>query len=226
MEKHFIAYYRVSTQKQGISGLGLEAQQAEVKRFANNNKLIAEYTEVESGKKDKRPQLLAALEQCAKTGATLLIAKLDRLSRNVSFIEALKERGVKFICCDMPEANELVIGIMAQLAQFEQRMISERTKAALKAKKAQGFKLGGSSKEHCDHMRLQRKPVEYNETVTYIIQKEQESGKTLEQVANELNKRGFKTRRDKPFTPTAVFRISKHFVLQSNNTPELLCASQ
>lgn len=144
----FIAYYRVSTQKQGASGLGLEAQREAVKRFLNDGvwELVAEFQEVETGKGAdalaKRPQLRAALDACRKQGATLIIAKLDRLARNVHFVSGLMESRVRFVACDMPEANELTIHIMAAFAEHEAKRISQRTKDALAIAKARGVVLG------------------------------------------------------------------------------------
>src|SRR4051812_42979859 len=119
MDKRFVAYFRVSTEKQGRSGLGLDAQRKAVSDYLNggNWDLIGEYVEVESGKVDKRPELEAALAKCELTGATLVVAKLDRLSRNVAFLAALQECGTRFVAADMPEANELTIHIMAAVAQ-------------------------------------------------------------------------------------------------------------
>ena len=136
-ENTYIAYYRVSTDKQGRSGLGLEAQRAAVERHLNGNgsALIAEYTEIESGKKNQRPQLHAALQHCRKERATLVIAKLDRLSRNARFLLELQEAGTKFVCADMPDANNLTIGILALVAQQEREATSRRTKEALAAAK-------------------------------------------------------------------------------------------
>lgn len=140
----FIAYYRVSTAKQGKSQLGIEAQKETVARYLNggNWKLIAEYEEHESGKRNNRPQLQKALDACMRTGATLIIARLDRLSRNAAFTTALMESNVKFLCCDMPEANEFMITTMAALAAVEAKRISTNTKAALAAAKARGTELG------------------------------------------------------------------------------------
>ena len=133
--KSFVAYYRVSTDKQGASGLGLDAQREAVLRYLNGGTwdLVAEFTEIESGKKDDRPQLTAALAACRKHKATLVIAKLDRLARNVAFIANLMEAGTDFVAVDMPEANKLVLHIMAAMAQHEREAISARTKAALAA---------------------------------------------------------------------------------------------
>jgi DNA invertase Pin-like site-specific DNA recombinase len=141
----FVSYLRVSTKRQGESGLGLDAQRAAVTDFLNGGrwKLVAEFVEVESGKHDhNRPELQAALEACKAYGATLVIAKLDRLSRDAHFLLGLQKAGVKFVATDMPEANEMVVGIMALVAQAERRMISERTKAALAAAQARGKRLG------------------------------------------------------------------------------------
>jgi DNA invertase Pin-like site-specific DNA recombinase len=138
-----VGYYRVSTPKQGRSGLGLQAQKAAVKAFINGGKLIGEFTEIETGKNNNRPKLAEAIQACRIYGATLVIAKLDRLSRNAHFLLGLKEAGVEFVCCDMPNANRLTVGIMAMVAEEERRMISERTKAALTAAKARGIKIGG-----------------------------------------------------------------------------------
>lgn len=140
----YVAYYRVSTEKQGESGLGLTAQSDAVNRFAKgrNGKILASFREIESGGKDDRPQLLLALDKCKKTGATLLIAKLDRLARSLSFIVSLQESEVKFVACDMPEANEMMIQIMATFAQHERKAISQRSKDALAVVRRDGSKSG------------------------------------------------------------------------------------
>ena len=139
------SYYRVSTARQGKSGLGLEAQRQAVQEHLNggNWKLIAEFTEVESGKRSDRPKLAEALKACRLRGAKLIIAKLDRLARNVAFISNLMESQVEFEAVDFPQANRLTIHIMAAIAEHEAKMISERTRAALVAAKARGKRLGG-----------------------------------------------------------------------------------
>jgi DNA invertase Pin-like site-specific DNA recombinase len=140
-----VAYYRVSTAAQGRSGLGLEAQQHAVESLCAGRgwEIIAPpFTEVESGKRADRPELVKALHRAKVTGATLVVAKLDRLSRNVAFLAALQESGVKFIAADMPEANELTVHIMAAVAQAERKAISKRTREALQAAKARGQRLG------------------------------------------------------------------------------------
>lgn len=141
----FVAYYRVSTAKQGASGLGLDAQRAAALGFLNGGAwmLAAEFTETESGKNNARAELAKALAACRLYGARLLIAKLDRLSRDAAFLLSLRDAGVDFVAADMPNANRLTVGIMAMVAEAEREAISARTKAALAAAKARGVKLGG-----------------------------------------------------------------------------------
>jgi DNA invertase Pin-like site-specific DNA recombinase len=141
----FVAYYRVSTERQGRSGLGLEAQKKAVRDHLNggNWRIVEELVEVESGKRSDRPKLVEALKACRVHGATLIIAKLDRLARNVHFVSGLMESGVEFTAVDFPQANRLTVHILAAVAEHEGKMISERTKAALAAAKARGVKLGG-----------------------------------------------------------------------------------
>lgn len=139
-----ISYLRVSTARQGVSGLGLEAQRAAVTAHiaASGHTLVTEYVEVESGAKAARPQLAAALAACKLHRATLVIAKLDRLARNVAFISNMMDGGVDFVACDMPHANRLTLHLLAAIAEHEREMISQRTKAALQAAKARGRRLG------------------------------------------------------------------------------------
>lgn len=140
----FVAYYRVSTAKQGASGLGLEAQQAACIALARSKGgiIIRAFTEVESGKNNERIELARAMREASITGATLLIAKLDRLSRDAAFLLTLRNSGVKFVAADMPDANDMTVGIMAVVAQGEREAIAARTKAALVAAKARGVRLG------------------------------------------------------------------------------------
>jgi DNA invertase Pin-like site-specific DNA recombinase len=142
--RRFVAYYRVSTDRQGRSGLGLEAQQKAITDYLNGGawELVGEFIEVESGKRSDRPQLVLALEACRKRKARLVIAKLDRLSRSLAFIATLMEAGVEFVAADMPFANKLTIRILAAVAEHEREAISERTKTALAAAKARGTRLG------------------------------------------------------------------------------------
>lgn len=211
----YISYYRVSTQKQGKSGLGIEAQKTAVSNFIGNNAiLINEFEEVESGKNDERPQLHKAIEQCKKENAILLIAKLDRLSRNVSFIYTLKDSKVDFRCCDMPDANSLTIGIMAVLAQDERERISQRTKSALAELKNKGVKLGNPknlTSEARDKSLLVRKKNavenENNVKATALIKAMKKSGQSFHSIAKNLNENGFKTRLGSNFTSMQVKRL-------------------
>lgn len=154
MVETFITYFRVSTARQGVSGLGLDAQRQTVAQFlaGGTRTALAEFVEVETGRGanalEKRPELRSALEECQKSGATLLIAKLDRLARNVHFVSGLMEARVKFVACDLPEANQLTIHIMAAFAEHEARRISERTRDALAAAKARGVVLGATGPQN------------------------------------------------------------------------------
>lgn len=144
MQGKFIAYYRVSTARQGRSGLGLDAQRQAVADYLNGGRwtLLKEFTEIESGKVNALPELQKAMHQCKVTGAKLVIAKLDRLSRNAAFLLTLRDSGVKFVAADVPDANDLTIGILALIAQHEREAISRRTREALAAAKRRGVRLG------------------------------------------------------------------------------------
>lgn len=142
IKEKYIAYIRVSTERQGKSGLGLEAQKNAIQAFLKDASPLETYTDIESGKQARRPELLQAIKACKKRRATLLVAKLDRLSRDVAFIFTLQKEGIKFTCADFPHFNTLTLGIFASLAQYEREIISKRTRDALQAKKAQGKKLG------------------------------------------------------------------------------------
>lgn len=144
MAKSIVAYYRVSTDRQGIRGLGIEAQQVAVEQFSfqSGGKILAEFREAESGRKSDRPQLREALRYARRAGAVLVVAKLDRLSRNLAFLSALMEAGVDFVCCDNPHANRLTLHILAAVAEDEARRISQRTKDALAVYKRRGGVLG------------------------------------------------------------------------------------
>lgn len=204
----FIAYYRVSTQKQGASGLGLEAQQAAVAQYLNGGawELVGEFVETETGKGAdalaKRPQLHAALEACRKSGAKLLIAKLDRLARNVHFITGLMEasRGngknaVKFVACDMPDANDLTIHLMAAFAEHEAKRISERTKDALAMAKKRGVLLGtaGAANLKPNVERRQADAAAFAEKLRGQIKGFELRQLTQRQMVSELNQLGIRT---------------------------------
>ncbi|RDC58793.1 hypothetical protein AHMF7616_05227 [Adhaeribacter pallidiroseus] len=213
--KRYVAYYRVSTAKQGISGLGLEAQQYAVSAFVKGAaQIVAEYTEVESGKKNNRTQLLLAISEAKKQKATLLIAKLDRLSRNAAFIFTLRDSGVDFVCADMPDANTLTIGIFAVLAQHERELISSRTKAALQAKIAQGARLGKPENltyqdrvTGAQVMRQKAVTNENNKRAAAMVNLYRAQGLTWMAIAEKLNEAGFKASRGGQFQANQVQRI-------------------
>lgn len=214
--KKYTPYYRVSTEKQGKSGLGLHAQRNIVLSYISNDleKLDGEFVEVESGKKDNRIQLQNAIDYCKQKGNTLLIPKLDRLSRNVAFIFKLRDEKVDFVCCDIPDANTLTIGIFATLAQHERELISSRTKQALAAKKEQGFKLGtpenltdDARKKGTEAIIEKAKENRNNKRASNYIVSMRDSGMKYQEIADQLNIDGFRTARDKYFTPTAVRRL-------------------
>ena len=193
----YIAYYRVSTDRQGASGLGLEAQRAAVLRHIGAGQLATEYTEIESGKQhSNRPQLLAALQECRRKKATLVIAKLDRLGRNVAFISALMESGADFVCCDNPHANRLMLHMLAAFAEHEREQISHRTKAALAAAKVRGVKLGNPRPlEALDLARavhVARRPAP---EVLNIMRSLEGQGMGYRAIARELNRLNIKTGR-------------------------------
>jgi DNA invertase Pin-like site-specific DNA recombinase len=214
----FIAYYRVSTNKQGKSGLGIEAQQASVADYlaTTSGELVNEFIEVQSGKDNQRPELAKALRKCRLTGATLVIAKLDRLSRNAAFLMNLQESAVNFICCDMPEANTLTVGLMACMAEYERKRISENTKAALKAAKARGVKLGNPRLDEvrCTDItaaqtaRIAKAKARNGEILDVINEIQSDAGElSLRAISRRLNEAGYRTSRGKDWQATSVKRI-------------------
>ena len=211
----YVPYYRVSTARQGQSGLGLEAQRAAVAAFvADSAQLLGEFVEVESGKKNQRPQLLAAIAAARAQGATLLIAKLDRLSRNAGFIFALRDSGVNFVCCDMPDANTLTVGLFAVIAQHEREMISKRTIDALAAKKARGAVLGTPANmtpaaitKSLNIRQENARTNQQNQQAARLAGLLHAQGYTLQQITQELNNGGYRTRRGKLFFSMSVQRL-------------------
>ncbi|HWE75517.1 MAG TPA: recombinase family protein [Stellaceae bacterium] len=231
----WVAYYRVSAPKQGRSGLGLEAQRTAVRDYLRHgdNGLIGEYIEVESGKRAiNRPQLAAALAQCKARGATLIIAKLDRLARNVAFIANLMESTVEFVAADNPSANRLMLHVAAAFAEHEAHEISARTKAALSAAKARGVKLGvyGATL-------AAKKRIEANENAknyTQIIRDIRASGiVTVRGITSELNKRGISSVSGRRWHVPTVHRLLRRLsaaaetlgALNSGN-PEAISAAR
>ena len=219
-EGRFVAYYRVSTDKQGKSGLGLEAQQEAVRQHLNggNWTLVAEFTEIESGKKKDRPQLQKAIAATKLYGAKLIVAKLDRLARNVAFVSNLKESNVDFVAVDFPDANRLTIHILAAVAEHEAVMISQRTKAALAVAKAKGAKLGGNRGSIIDDAARQAsaasrkaKAQDRNTDLMPIIEDLKAAGiSSLGAIAKELTARRIPTARSgMSWTAMGVSRVLK-----------------
>lgn len=194
MEGRFVAYYRVSTDRQGRSGLGLEAQKKAVQDFLNGGQwsLVAELTEVETGKANERPELSKALALCRKHKAKLVIAKLDRLSRNLAFIATLMDSGVEFIAVDNPHANKLTIHILAAVAQHEREMIGERTRAALQAAKRRGVKLGRNGAERLAPAN-RKAAVQRAMALAPLIKELSQAGLSARQMAQELTQRKIPT---------------------------------
>lgn len=204
----YVAYYRVSTDRQGKSGLGLEAQQKAVADFTGGAGVLGEFVEVESGKRADRPELIKAIALAKKNKARLVIAKLDRLSRNVAFIANLMDSGVDFVACDMPEANKLTIHILAAVAEHEREMISQRTKAALQAAKARGVKLGSPIPEKGSRAGLSRiraSADQFARNILPVVREIEGAGvKTYRGIAKALNARGIQTARGGEWHPATV----------------------
>lgn len=197
----FVAYYRVSTQMQGKSGLGLEAQRASVLAHIGDNPLLAEYTEIESGKNNNRAELDKAMQLAKANKATLLIAKLDRLSRDVHFISGLMKEDVQIVALDMPHANKFQWHIMAAVAEQERDFISERTKAAIAAKRERGD-AWGANKARTDAAQA------HAEEVRPFVQSLNAGGITTPAaIARELNQRGYRTSKGASWTSTQVQRL-------------------
>lgn len=215
----FIAYYRVSTQKQGQSGLGLEAQQKAVLDYLNGGQwdLVQEFTEVETGKGadalDKRPQLKAAIEAAKKQKATLIIAKLDRLARNVHFVTGLLETGVDFVAADMPQANKVMIQMHAVMSEWERDQISARTKAALAAAKARGVVLGAAGAQNLKPCLEERQQAsnEFAGRLRGVIDGMKARGLTQRAMVAELNQLGIKTARGGEWSLIQLQRVMNRF---------------
>jgi DNA invertase Pin-like site-specific DNA recombinase len=216
----FVSYLRVSTDKQGRSGLGLEAQREAVLRYLNGGqwKLVAEYVEVESGKRNSRPQLQAAISHAKATGAKLVIARLDRLARNLHFVSSLQERGVDFVAADMPDANRLTVHIIAAVAESVGRAISENTRTALAAAKARGVKLGnpngaralrGKQVGNADAVaKIKANAAQRALDLAGIVSTLRASGLTsVRSIAGALNDQGIPAPRGDTWHPTAVSRL-------------------
>ena len=217
--EQYVSYLRVSTQKQGYSGLGLEAQKEIIKNYLHDKTPIAEFTEIESGRKTDRPKLKEALTQCRTTGATLIVAKLDRLARNVSFLSNLLESDVEIVFCDFPQANKMVLHILAAISQYEAELTAQRTKAALQAKKARGAKLGNPEHWMNQHKQAiansnktnseKAKKNPNNKRAVAFLKVMISQGKSLTEMTDILNSEGFVTAQGCKFVPATVRRLIK-----------------
>jgi DNA invertase Pin-like site-specific DNA recombinase len=209
----FIAYYRVSTQKQGIDGNGMGAQKEAVSRYLKSLdcELLANFEEVESGSNNERPQLTAAIEMAKAKKAILVIAKLDRISRNASFLMKLQDSGIDFVACDMPNADKFTVGILALVAQRERELISQRTKAGLAVAKSRGKTLGNPNAAGAWKMAVVAIKDGKRRFATVAMKNIQEIQSTgiskLSRIADCMNKRGEKTARGGKWTATAVKRV-------------------
>lgn len=223
MNDQYVAYLRVSTQKQGFSGLGLEAQREIIHNHLHDTNLIAEFVEVESGRKSDRPKLKEALALCRKDGATLIVAKLDRLARSVSFLSNLLESDVEIVFCDFPQANKMVLHIISAISQYEAELIAARTKASLQAKKSRGFKLGNPEHLLDKHKQAIQNSIKTCKTkadnnpnnkravaMLRILVKENHSYKDMAEI---LNREGFVSSKGCAFTKSTVYKLIKRYDL-------------
>lgn len=225
MDGRYVAYSRVSTQRQGRSGLGLEAQQTAVRDFLNggNWRLVAEFTEIESGRHDERPELERALQACRRHRATLVVAKLDRLSRSAAFIlTTIGTAGVEFRACDVPSANKMVVTILAAVAEDEAERISQRTKLALAAAKRRGVRLGGhperltrvarSRGAQASAVTRRARAEQRADDLRPVIEEARQSGAlSLRAIAARLNEQGIPAPRGGTWTACAVHRTLARF---------------
>jgi DNA invertase Pin-like site-specific DNA recombinase len=201
----YIAYFRVSTDRQGASGLGLDAQRQVVDQFCGAGTILKEFIEIESGRRNtNRPQLAAALAECRKRRAILVIAKLDRLARNVAFISALMEAGTEFVACDNPQANKLMLHMLAAFAEHEREMISQRTKAALAQAKARGKVLGNPRLHEARIAAAKATRSKPAPAVLEIMRERRSQGDTLRAIAYRLNTLGLVTPQGKPWYASTV----------------------
>ena len=224
MNTTYVAYLRQSTMKQAISGLGVEAQREIIEKFLGDKKPIAEFVETESGKRTDRPKLAEALELCRKTKSTLIVAKLDRLSRNVAFTSKLLESDVEIKFCDFPEANRLILHIIASIAEYEAGLISQRTKQSLKAKKARGVRLGKPENlmNNLDRalenskraIRTKALDNDNNRRAIAMLRILAAQDLSLSEMARRLNNEGFVTSQGKKFTAWQVSVLLKRYNLK------------
>ena len=223
-QTNYVSYLRQSTKKQSLSNLGIEAQREIIQKYLGQIKPIAEFVETESGKKTDRPKLAEALELCRKTKSTLIVAKLDRLSRNVAFTSKLLESDVEIKFCDFPEANRLVLHIIASIAEYEAGLISTRTKQALKAKKARGVSLGkpenlvNNLRKAISKSNLTNKQKaldnDNNRRAIAMLKVMANQDLSLSEMARRLNEEGFVTSQGKQFTAWQVSVLLKRYNLK------------
>ena len=217
METKYVSYLRVSTKRQEVSGLGMNSQKLMIVNYIKNHGgcLLHEFVESESGSHDDRPELRRAISTSKNSNGTLIVAKLDRLSRSVSFISQLMDSKVKFVCADMPEANEFTLHIFAALAQQERKYISERTKAALQAKKLREPEWRAGTNNLTDFGRKKAHMTNYMKARTdtnvvhayHYIETLKRNGMTYQQIADRLNTENYRTRTGKSFRPSTVWCI-------------------
>ena len=222
-ENQYVAYLRVSTQKQGYSGLGLEAQREIIQKYLCGKNPIAEYVEIESGRKKDRPKLKEALTLCRKDGATLIVAKLDRLARSVSFLSNLLESGVEILFCDFPQANKMMLHILSAISQYEAELIATRTKSALKAKKARGYKLGNPEHLLDKHNQAIQNSIKTckakadnnpnNKRAIAMLRILVKENHSYNEMANILNQEGFVSSKGCSFTKSTVYKLIKRYDL-------------
>ena len=220
VQPRYVAYYRVSTQKQGRSGLGLDAQKQAVRDFLQQfgGELVTEYMEVESGKRTDRPEFTKAADYAELANAVLLVAKLDRLSRDLHFVTSLQKRGIRFKLCDLPEIDNLTIHILAAMAEHEARMISVRTKQAMTEAKRRGVVLGNpqlalqrnTSVTAANHRRVSEQQLWQSKIVKVLEHLvEMEQLVTCQAIADALNTRGLTTQRGKAFSVSIVSKLRR-----------------
>ena len=215
----YVAYLRVSTQKQGYSGLGLEAQREIIHNYLHDTIPISEYVEVESGRKSDRSKLKEALSQCRKEGAILIVAKLDRLARSVSFLSSLLESDVEIVFCDFPQANKMVLHIISAISQYEAELTAARTKAALQAKKARGFRLGNPEHLLDKHEEAIQNSIKTckakadsnpnNKRAIALLRTLVKDEHTYQEMAEILNREGFVSSHGCSFTKSTVYKLIK-----------------
>ena len=220
---NYIAYLRQSTTKQERSGLGVEAQRDIINSFIKEGVILAEYVETESGRKSDRPKLQEALALCRKTNSILIVAKLDRLSRNVAFTSKLLESDVEIIFCDFPQANRLILHIISSIAEYEANLISQRTRQSLKAKKERGVKLGKSENLMNKHNeavarsnqtnRIKAKTNANNMRAVALLRSMVKEELTLSQMTIRLNEQGFVTSKGCKFQIVQVQRLIQRYIV-------------